>query len=145
MLVRVEKSGPVTTILLNRPEVRNAVDRATAEALAAAFDAFERDETALVGVLFGDHGDFCAGADLKAIAQGRPNRAEPKVMLHSGSVASCSPNRSLQRSPVMPSPGASSWRCGAISASSRRMPSLASSTAAGASRCSTAARFVCPG
>jgi len=77
MLVRVEKGGPVTTIVLNRPEVRNAVDRATAEALADAFDAFERDEAALVGVLFGDHGDFCAGADLKAIAQGRPNRAEP--------------------------------------------------------------------
>src|SRR5947209_3779646 len=77
MVVRVEKSGSVTTVVLNRPEVRNAVDRATAVALAEAFRAFERDETALVGVLYGDHGQFCAGADLKAIAQGRPNRAEP--------------------------------------------------------------------
>ncbi|HYX83216.1 MAG TPA: crotonase/enoyl-CoA hydratase family protein [Gemmatimonadales bacterium] len=77
MLVRVEKSGPVTTIVLNRPEVRNAVDRATALALAEAFRVFEQDETALVGVLSGDHGHFCAGADLKAIAERRPNRAEP--------------------------------------------------------------------
>src|SRR6266545_521435 len=77
MQVRVEKSGPVTTIVLNRPEVRNAVDRATAAALADAFRELERDETALVGVLYGDHGHFCAGADLKAIAEGRPNRAEP--------------------------------------------------------------------
>src|SRR3989475_13154726 len=77
MLVRVEKGGPVTTIVLNRPEVRNAVDRATAEALADAFDAFERDEAALVGVLYGYHGHLCAGADLKAISAGRPNRAEP--------------------------------------------------------------------
>ena len=77
MVVRVEKSGSVTTVVLNRPEVRNAVDRATAAALAEAFRAFERDETALVGVLYGDHGQFCAGADLKAIAQGQPNRAEP--------------------------------------------------------------------
>src|SRR6266542_2192833 len=77
MQVRVEKSGPVTTVVLNRPEVRNAVDRATAAALADAFRSLERDETALVGVLFGDHGHFCAGADLKPIAEGRPNRAEP--------------------------------------------------------------------
>ena len=77
MLVRVEKNGPVTSVVLDRPEVRNAVDRATAVALAEAFRAFERDETALVGVLYGDHGHFCAGADLKAISAGRPNRAEP--------------------------------------------------------------------
>src|SRR2546428_1954446 len=77
MLVRVEKNGPVTSVVLDRPEVRNAVDRATAVALAEAFRAFERDRTALVGVLYGDHGHFCAGADLKAIAEGRPNRAEP--------------------------------------------------------------------
>ncbi len=77
MRVRVEKTGPVTTVVLNRPEVRNAIDRATAAELAEAYRAFERDEAALVGVLFGDHGHFCAGADLKAIAAGRPNRSEP--------------------------------------------------------------------
>jgi enoyl-CoA hydratase len=77
MNVRVEKSGPVTTVILDRPEVKNAVDRATAEALAEAFRAFDGDEQAKVGVLFGDHGTFCAGADLKAIASGAANRIAP--------------------------------------------------------------------
>ena len=66
--VSTEKNGPVTTVILRRPQVRNAVDRATAAALADAFLAFERDDDARVGVLFGDHGTFCAGADLKAVA-----------------------------------------------------------------------------
>src|SRR5262245_9597655 len=76
MSITVEKSGPVTTVILNRPEVRNAVDRATAQALADAFREFEADDQALVGVLYGDHGTFCAGADLKAIAQGGGNRID---------------------------------------------------------------------
>ena len=71
--VRVEKTGPVTTVVLSRPEVRNAVDRETAAALVAAFEAFERDDEARVAVLFGDGGTFCAGADLKAVAAGRLN------------------------------------------------------------------------
>ena len=75
--VRVEKSGPVTTVILDRPGVKNAVDRATAEALSDAFRAFDTDAEARVGVLFGDHGTFCAGADLKAIAAGDPNRITP--------------------------------------------------------------------
>jgi enoyl-CoA hydratase len=66
--ISTEKNGPVTTVILRRPQVRNAVDRATAAALADAFLAFERDDEARVGVLFGDHGTFCAGADLKAVA-----------------------------------------------------------------------------
>ena len=74
MGVEVQRAGPVTTVVLDRPEVRNAVDRPTAEALAAAFRAFEADEDALVGVLWGAGGTFCAGADLKAIADGRGNR-----------------------------------------------------------------------
>lgn len=78
MSVRIERNGPVTTVILSRAEVRNAVDRPTAEALAEAFRAFEADESAKVGVLYGDHGNFCAGADLKAIASGeRDNRVEP--------------------------------------------------------------------
>lgn len=77
MNVRVERNGPVTTVILDRPEVRNAVDRPTAEALADAFRAFDADDEAKVGVLFGDHGVFCAGADLKAIASDRGNRIEP--------------------------------------------------------------------
>jgi len=70
MSVRVDKSGPVTTIILARPEVRNAVDGPTAQALADAMRAFDRDETASVGVLWGEGGTFCAGADLKAVAEG---------------------------------------------------------------------------
>ncbi len=77
MAVYVEKEGPVTTVILSRPEVRNAVDRETAEALSAAFRAFESDATARVAVLSGDQGHFCAGADLKKIADGRPNRVAP--------------------------------------------------------------------
>ena len=68
--VRVEKSGAVATVILERPGARNAVDRPTAAALAAAFLAFENDEGAKVAVLWGAGGNFCAGADLKAIAKG---------------------------------------------------------------------------
>ena len=67
--VRVEKNGPVTTVVLNRPSVRNAVNNETAQALADAFRAFDADEEALVGVLWGN-GGFCAGADLKEVATG---------------------------------------------------------------------------
>ncbi|HET7500681.1 MAG TPA: crotonase/enoyl-CoA hydratase family protein [Kofleriaceae bacterium] len=67
-MVRTEREGPVTTVILDRPAVKNAVDRATAAALADAFRAFDADPEARVAVLFGDHGTFCAGADLKALA-----------------------------------------------------------------------------
>ncbi|BBY59402.1 crotonase/enoyl-CoA hydratase family protein [Mycolicibacterium sarraceniae] len=67
MTVRVEKSGPVTTVILDRPQARNAVDGPTAMALFHAFEEFDQDESASVAVLWGDHGTFCAGADLKAI------------------------------------------------------------------------------
>jgi enoyl-CoA hydratase len=75
--VRVERKGPVTTVLLHRPEVKNAVDRRTAEELAEAFRAFDADAGASVAVLHGEGGTFCAGADLKAIAAGEPNRVLP--------------------------------------------------------------------
>lgn len=77
MNVRVETQGPITTVILNRPQARNAVDRATAEELAAAFRAFEADAAARVLVLCGAGGHFCAGADLKALAAGAPNRVAP--------------------------------------------------------------------
>ena len=77
MTVYVEKEGPVTTIVLSRPEVRNAVDRDAAKELADAFHSFEVDEEARVAVFSGDQGHFCAGADLKKIAAGKPNRMEP--------------------------------------------------------------------
>ncbi|MFH8796319.1 crotonase/enoyl-CoA hydratase family protein [Streptomyces sp. NPDC017941] len=65
--VRVERSGPVTTVVLSRPHVRNAVDGPTARALADAFRAFDADSEASVAVLWGEGGTFCAGADLKAL------------------------------------------------------------------------------
>ena len=71
MPVRIEKNGPVTTVILNRPEVRNAVDHATALELQRAFLAFEADPDALVGVLWGDNGTFCAGYDLKTVSSGQ--------------------------------------------------------------------------
>jgi enoyl-CoA hydratase len=77
MSIRVETDGPVTTVILDRPEVRNAVDRPTAAALVTAFHAFEKDDRASVAVFCGEGGTFCAGADLKAFADGRPNRVEP--------------------------------------------------------------------
>lgn len=67
MSVRIEHDGPVTTVVLHRPEARNAVDGATARALADAFRAFDEDDAASVAVLYGDGGTFCAGADLKTM------------------------------------------------------------------------------
>ncbi|HEU0033330.1 MAG TPA: crotonase/enoyl-CoA hydratase family protein [Kofleriaceae bacterium] len=75
-MVRTEREGPVHVVILDRAAHRNAVDRATAEALADAFRAFDADDTARVAILHGDHGTFCAGADLKALASGTPNRVE---------------------------------------------------------------------
>ena len=74
--VSTSRSGPVTTVIVSRPDVRNAVDRRTAEELGEAFRRFAADPEALVGVLWGDHGHFSAGADLQEIAAGRPNRLE---------------------------------------------------------------------
>ncbi len=68
MQVEMEKSGRVCTVIINRPEVRNAVDYNTARLLAEAFRAFEADDEMCVAVLWGAHGTFCAGADLKALA-----------------------------------------------------------------------------
>jgi len=75
--VRVERSGPVTTVLLSRPERRNAVDGATAMALSQAFREFEADPGAWVAVLHGEGGVFCAGADLKEVGEPAGNRVAP--------------------------------------------------------------------
>ena len=77
MSVTIERDGSVWTVVLDRREVRNAVDRQTAQALADAFEAFDADEQARVAVFWGAGGDFCAGADLKALARGEGNRLEP--------------------------------------------------------------------
>lgn len=78
MTIRMERDGAVLTVLLNRPAVRNAVDRATATALAEAFREFDADDSVRVGVLAGAGDTFCAGADLKAFAAGDSNRLEPE-------------------------------------------------------------------
>ncbi|MGD0081602.1 MAG: crotonase/enoyl-CoA hydratase family protein [Acidimicrobiales bacterium] len=74
--VQVSADGPVLTVTIDRPEVRNAVDRPTAAALADAFRSFEAAGELSVAVLTGSGGTFCAGADLRAIASGRGNRVE---------------------------------------------------------------------
>lgn len=77
MSVLVERDGPVVVVTIDRPEVRNAVDRPTADELAGAFRSFEADDHARVAVLTGAGGTFCAGADLKAVSSGRGNRVAP--------------------------------------------------------------------
>ena len=79
MSIDVARNGAVTTITIDRPRARNAVDRAHADALAAAFRAFDADADASVAVLAGAGGHFCAGADLKAVARrdGSESRLEP--------------------------------------------------------------------
>lgn len=79
MSVKIQNDGPVTTITINRPQARNAVDRPTAHALVEAFTAFDQDADARVAVFTGAGGNFCAGADLKAVASGeRRNRIDPQ-------------------------------------------------------------------
>ncbi|EON34534.1 enoyl-CoA hydratase [Gordonia terrae C-6] len=77
MTVRERTEGPVRIIGIDRPDRRNAVDRATADALADAFHRFDADDSVSVAVLYGEGGTFCAGADLKAISAGEPNRVAP--------------------------------------------------------------------
>jgi enoyl-CoA hydratase len=70
MTIRVEKQGKVWTVIHSRPQARNAMDPASAEALEQAFLEFERDAEAAVAVLWGEGGAFCAGFDLKHAAAG---------------------------------------------------------------------------
>lgn len=83
MTIRIEKTNlphdspnTIYTIIIDNPEVKNAVDGKTAQHLADAFRTFEEDDYALVSVLWGANGTFCAGADLKAIVKGNGNRIE---------------------------------------------------------------------
>jgi enoyl-CoA hydratase len=75
--VRVERAGAVSTVVLDRPTRRNAVDGPTAAALAQAFRAFDADPDAAVAVLYGEGGVFCSGADLTALGTERGNRVAP--------------------------------------------------------------------
>jgi enoyl-CoA hydratase len=97
MSVAVTHDGPVCIVTIDRPEVRNAVDGPTAAELAAAFRAFEADDTLSVAVLTGAHGTFCAGADLKAISDGRGNRVD-RDMAVDGPMG---PSRMLLSKPVI--------------------------------------------
>ncbi|MFY9334389.1 MAG: crotonase/enoyl-CoA hydratase family protein [Mycobacterium sp.] len=95
MSVNVVRNGPVTTVVLDRPHARNAVDGPTALALFAAFEEFDRDESASVAVLWGANGTFCAGADLKAI--GTPD-SNPT---HRSGPAPMGPSRMVLSKPVI--------------------------------------------
>jgi enoyl-CoA hydratase len=93
--VRSERQGPVTTVILSRPERRNAVDGPTAQALADAFRAVEDDPETRVAVLWGEGGTFCAGADLKALGGEDGNR------LNAEGAAPMGPSRMWLSKPVI--------------------------------------------
>ena len=76
MAILIEARYDITIVTIDRQRFRNAVDRATAQELAEAFRAFDVDDSQSVAILTGAGGTFCAGADLKAIAEGRGNRIE---------------------------------------------------------------------
>jgi enoyl-CoA hydratase len=78
MAIRLERSDAIVTIVIDRPEARNAVDGPAARALADAFREFERDDALRVAVLWGAGGVFCAGADLKARGTERGLRLSPE-------------------------------------------------------------------
>jgi len=100
MTIRVERSGAVTTVIIDRPQAKNAVDGPTAEALATALREFDADPAADVAVLAGAGGTFCAGADLKAFSDALSGRANP---LHDdmSRTAPMGPSRLLLSKPVI--------------------------------------------
>ncbi len=100
MEVEVEKKGAVWTVIINRPEVRNAVDGKTARLLFDTFKNFDSDESARVAVLWGAGGNFCAGADLKAIASGDAERINP-LHLNLDECAPMGPTRLSLSKPVI--------------------------------------------
>jgi enoyl-CoA hydratase len=95
MTVSTRVEDRIAIVTIERPERRNAVDRPTAEALADAFRRFDDDDALDVAVLTGAGGYFCAGADLQAIAGGKPNRTDPEGDGPMG------PTRMLLRKPVI--------------------------------------------
>jgi enoyl-CoA hydratase len=101
MVVRVERKGPVATVIVDRIGARNAVDPATADALHAAFLAFEADESAHVAVFWGAGGAFCAGWDLKyGATMGDPARFKDEVL---DPLAFPPGSQALPRGPMGPS------------------------------------------
>jgi enoyl-CoA hydratase len=96
--IRYEADGPVVVITIDRPEVANAIDRPTAEALADSFRRFDADESLAVAILTGANGKFCAGADLKAMREGNPARVTRVAPDGDGPVG---PTRMLLGKPVI--------------------------------------------
>jgi enoyl-CoA hydratase len=96
--VHFDTDGPVACVTLDRPDVANAIDRPTAEALAAAFRRFDDDASLAVAVLSGAHGTFCAGADLKAMQEPGATRASRVQPDGDGPVG---PTRMRLRKPVV--------------------------------------------
>jgi enoyl-CoA hydratase len=76
MPILIEVDYPIYTIIIDNPDVKNAVDGNTAQELADAFRRFDNDKNAFVAVLWGSRGIFCSGANLKAISEGKGNRIE---------------------------------------------------------------------
>ena len=100
--VRIERDGPTATVILDRPEVRNAVDPPAASALADAFAELDRDETVHAIVLWGAGGTFCAGADLRAVAAGwDPSKLEPPSGLADDRFGPMGPTRMELCKPVI--------------------------------------------
>ncbi len=102
MTVVVEQHDRIRVITIDRPEVRNAVDGPTAQLLFDAFMRFDGDDSSDVAILTGASGTFCAGADLKGIADGRGNRVEadaPDEIV--GSLGPMGPTRLQLTKPVI--------------------------------------------
>ena len=136
--VHYEPDPPVVVITLDRPDVANAIDRPTAEALADAFRRFEADESLAVAVLTGANGKFCAGADLKAMQRGRRAAREPRRAgrRRAGRArrACCSSKPVIAAVEGHAVAGGLELAAGATCGSPPRTPSSASTAAAGASR-----------
>ncbi|MGA2454837.1 MAG: crotonase/enoyl-CoA hydratase family protein [Solirubrobacteraceae bacterium] len=98
MSVRYDIDGPVVVITIDRPDVANAIDRPTADALVAAFSRFDTDDALSVAILTGAHGKFSAGADLKAMQGGDPSRVTRVCPDGDGPVG---PTRMLLGKPVI--------------------------------------------
>src|SRR3954464_11219267 len=150
--VLIERDGPITIVSINRPHCRNAVDGATARKLYDAFRAFDADSEASVAGFTGSGGYFCAGADLKAVASGDPNKKR-EIGGHD-SIAPMGPSRLRLSNPVIAAvagfagagsrgspqwgalgaPAAWSLRCGPTCALSPRTPHSVSSAAVSACR-----------